>query len=225
MVEEGVKDLRHTFDEELTALRQRILKMGNLVENMLDKAVESLKSRDSALAREVFVLEEAVDNLEKEIEQKCLQLIAAQQPLAKDLRRIAAGFKIITDLERMADYCEDIAKVTIRLEGQALIKPLIDIPHMSILAQKMVKDALDSYVQENIDLAYQMCQDDDLVDHLYAQIIRELLTYMMEDPRTINQATGLLFVGRYIERIADHATNIGERVIYMITGEIKALND
>lgn len=217
--------MRNTFDYELAALQQKILAMGNLVENMLDKGVKSLQNKDSDLAREVIALEEVVDSLEREIEQKCLQLIATQQPLAKDLRRIAAGFKIITDLERMADYCEDIAKVTLRLEGQPLIKPLIDIPHMNVLAQKMVKDALDSYVQENIELAYKMCQDDDLVDHLYAQIIRELLTYMMEDPRTISQATSLLFVGRYIERIADHATNIGERVIYMITGEIKALNE
>lgn len=217
--------MRHTFDDELAVLQQKILKMGNMVENMLDKAVESLKNKDTSLAREVSVLEETVDSLEKEIEQKCLQLIATQQPLAKDLRRIAAGFKIITDLERMADYSEDIAKVTLRLEGQPLIKPLIDIPHMSVLAQQMVKEALDSYVHENIELAYKMCQDDDLVDHLYAQVIRELLTYMMEDPRTISQATSLLFVGRYIERIADHATNIGERVIYMITGEIKDLNE
>lgn len=217
--------MRNTFDYELAALQQKILSMGNLVENMLDKGVKSLQNKDSDLAREVIALEAVVDSLEKEIEQKCLQLIATQQPLAKDLRRIAAGFKIITDLERMADYCEDIAKVTLRLEGQPLIKPLIDIPHMNVLTQKMVKDALDSYVQENIELAYKMCQDDDLVDHLYAQIIRELLTYMMEDPRTIGQATSLLFVGRYIERIADHATNIGERVIYMITGEIKDLNE
>lgn len=216
--------MRRTFDEELSALKQRILKMGSLVETMLDKAVESLKIKDSDMAREVLVMEDEVDVLEKEIEHKCLQLIATQQPLAKDLRRIAAGFKIITDLERMADYCEDIAKTTLRLEGQPLIKPLIDIPRMSDLAQGMVKDALDCYVEENVELAYKMCQDDDMVDHIYSQIIRELLTYMMEDPHKISQATSLLFVGRYIERIADHATNIGERVIYMVTGETKELN-
>jgi len=217
--------MRHTFEDSLDSLQQDILRMGSLVENMLSKAVESLKKQDTGLAKEVLIMEENTDSLEKEIEQKCLRLIATQQPLAKDLRKIAAGFKIITDLERMADYSEDIAKVTLRLAGQPLIKPLIDIPRMSELAQKMVKDALDAYVREDVELAYRMCKDDDVVDHIYAQIFRELLTYMMEDPKTISQATSLLFVGRYIERIADHATNIGERVIYLVTGEKKELND
>lgn len=217
--------MRQTFQEDLGVLQQDILRMGSLVESMLDKSVESLKKQDVNMAQEVFEMEEQTDRLEREIEQKCLRLIATQQPLAKDLRRITAGFKIITDLERMADYSNDIAKVTIRIANEPLIKPLIDIPRMSILAQKMVKDALDSYVREDVELAYQMCKDDDMVDNIFAQIFRELLTYMMEDPRTISQATSLLFVSRYIERIADHATNIGERVIYLVTGEIKELND
>ncbi|MBZ4654810.1 MAG: phosphate uptake regulator, PhoU [Peptococcaceae bacterium] len=216
---------RHSFDESLVELQQQILRMGSLVENMISSSVESLARQDVKLAEEVIAMEKEIDLLEMEIEQKCLKLIATQQPLAKDLRRITAGFKIITDLERMADYSHDIAKVTIRLSGQPLIKPLIDIPRMSKLAQKMVKDALDSYVKEDVELAYQMCKDDDMVDQIYSQIFRELLTYMMEDPRTISQATYLLFVGRYIERIADHATNIGERVIYLVTGEKKELND
>lgn len=217
--------MRQTFEENLSKLQQDIIRMGSLVESMLATSVESLKRQDVKLAQEVFSLEKEIDTLEKEIEQKCLLMIATQQPLAKDLRKIAAGFKIITDLERMADYCEDIAKVTMRLSDEPLIKPLIDIPRMSQLAQKMVKDALDAYVREDVDLAYRMCQDDDEVDHLYAQVFRELLTYMMEDPRTISQATSLLFVGRYIERVADHATNIGERVIFLVTGVKKELND
>ncbi len=216
---------RHSFDESLVALQQEILRMGSLVENMISSSVESLARQDVKMAEEVITMEKEIDLLEMEIEQKCLKLIATQQPLAKDLRRIAAGFKIITDLERMADYSQDIAKVTIRLSGQPLIKPLIDIPRMSNLAQKMVKDALDAYVKEDVELAYQMCKDDDMVDQIYSQVFRELLTYMMEDPRTISQATYLLFVGRYIERIADHATNIGEQVIYLVTGEKKELND
>mgnify|MGYP005856685317 CR=1 FL=1 len=216
---------RHSFDESLAALQQEILRMGSLVETMISSSVESLARQDVKLAEEVIAMEREIDLLEMEIEQKCLKLIATQQPLAKDLRRITAGFKIITDMERMADYSHDIAKVTIRLSGQPLIKPLIDIPRMSNLAQKMVKDALDAYVKEDVELAYQMCKDDDMVDHIYSQVFRELLTYMMEDPRTISQATYLLFVGRYIERIADHATNIGERVIYLVTGEKKDLND
>ncbi|QNB45153.1 phosphate signaling complex protein PhoU [Thermanaerosceptrum fracticalcis] len=216
---------RHSFDESLVELQQQILRMGSLVENMISSSVESLARQDVKLAEKVIDMEKEIDLLEMEIEQRCLKLIATQQPLAKDLRRITAGFKIITDLERMADYSHDIAKVTIRLSGQPLIKPLIDIPRMSVLAQKMVKDALDAYVKEDVELAYQMCKDDDMVDQIYSQIFRELLTYMMEDPRTISQATYLLFVGRYIERIADHATNIGERVIYLVTGEKKELND
>jgi len=217
--------MRQTYQEELVSLQQDILRMGSLVESMIAKAVESLRTQDVQLAEEVFALEEQTDLMERDIEHKCLRLIATQQPLAKDLRRIAAGFKIITDLERMADYAYDIAKITVRIASEPLIKPLIDIPRMSNLAQKMVKDALDCYVREDIELAYKMCRDDDLVDNIFSQIFRELLTYMMEDPRTISQATSLLFAGRYIERIADHATNIGERVIYLVTGEKKELND
>jgi len=217
--------IRHSFDESLDSLQKDILRMGKLVEEMLDKAVESLKRQDVKMAEEVLESEEQIDRLEQEIEQKCLSLIATQQPLAKDLRKIAAGFKIITDLERMADYSEDIAKVTIRLAGEPLIKPLIDLPRMSKLAGQMLSDALEAYVREDVELAYRMCQNDDEVDHIYAQVIRELLTYMMENPRTISQATSLMFVGRYIERIADHATNIGERVIYLVTGVKKELND
>lgn len=217
--------MRQSFDDSLDSLVQDILRMGSLVENMLDRSVESLRKQDVAIAREVLKTEEEIDKAEHEIELKCLNLIATQQPLAKDLRRITAGFKIITDLERMADYCEDIAKVTLRIADETLIKPLIDIPRMSVLAQKMVKDALDAYAHEDVELAYQMCKNDDEVDHIYSQILRELLTYMMENPKTITQATSLLFVGRYIERIADHATNIGERVIYQVTGVKKELNN
>ncbi len=217
--------MRESFEEELKSLQQDILQMGSLVESMLAKAVESLKNQDSKLAQEVIKMEEDIDRQEKLIEQNCLRLIATQQPLAKDLRKIVAGFKIITDLERMADYCEDIANITLRLADKPLIKPLIDLPRMSAITQKMVKSALDSYVYEDVELAYKMCKNDDTVDHIYAQIFRELLTYMMEDPKTISQATSLLFTGRYIERIADHATNIGERVIYLVTGEKKELND
>jgi len=217
--------MRQTYREELSSLQQEILKMGSLVETMLAKAVESLRTQNVELAREVFSLEEQIDQMEKEIEHRCLRLIATQQPLAKDLRRIAAGFKIITDLERMADYSYDIAKISEKLASEPLIKPLIDIPRMSLLTQQMVKEALDCYVREDVELAYKMCKDDDLVDGIFSQIFRELLTYMMEDPKTISQATSLLFAGRYIERIADHATNIGERVIYLVTGEKKELND
>ena len=215
---------RHAFDKALAELQQEILRMGSLVEQAIYNSVHSLAVQDLELADKVIVGDQIIDDLEIEIEDKCLKLIATQQPIAKDLRHISTGYKIITDLERMADHAVDIAKVTKRLAGQPLIKPLVDIPRMAKITQQMVKDGLDAYVGSNVEMARQLCVADDEVDHIYAQIFRELLTYMMEDPRTITQATSLLFVGRYIERIADHATNIGERVIYLVTGERPDLN-
>lgn len=216
---------RTSFDQALKSLQQDILGMGSLVEEAIARAVESLAKQDEAMAQKVVDGDAAIDELELEIEDTCMKLIATQQPMAKDLRRIAAGFKIIIDLERIADHAVDIAKVAKRIANQPLIKPLIDIPRMAQLAQKMVKEALDAYVREDVDLAHRMAKDDDQVDSLHNQIFRELLVYMMEDPRTITQATYLLFVSRYLERIADHATNIGENVIYLVTGGRKELND
>jgi len=216
---------RTNFDQSLKAMQQDILRMGGLVEAAISQAVEALSKQDVELAQKVIDGDALIDDLEDQIDALCLKLIATQQPMAKDLRRISAGLKIITDLERMADYAEDIAKVAKKIGRQPLIKPLIDIPRMAQLAQKMVQEALDAYVQENVDLAYRMAKDDDQVDSLHNQVFRELLVYMMEDPKTITQATYLLFVSRFLERIADHATNIGEDVIYLVTGERKELND
>lgn len=216
---------RHAFDRALEELQQDILRMGSLVETAIFNSVKSLASQDVELAEQVIEGDKIIDQMELDIEDKCLKLIATQQPIAGDLRKISTGFKIITDLERMADNSVGVAKVTRRLAGQPLIKPLVDIPRMAELTQKMVKDGLDAYVKADVDLARTLNAKDDEVDHIYAQVFRELLTYMMEDPRTIGQATHLLFVGRYIERIADHATNIGERVVYLVTGERPDLND
>lgn len=216
---------RHAFDRALEELQQEILRMGSLVEQAIYNSVNSLATQNVGLADEVIKGDKVIDQMELDIEDKCLKLIATQQPIATDLRRISTGFKIITDLERMADHSVDIARITKRLAGQPLIKPLVDIPRMAALAQQMVKDGLDAYVKGDVELARTLNEKDDEVDHIYSQIFRELLTYMMEDPRTISQATYLLFVGRYIERIADHATNIAERVIYLVTGERPDLND
>jgi len=216
---------RHAFDRALEELQQEILRMGSLVEQAIYKSVHSLATQNVPLAEEVIKGDMVIDQMELDIEDKCLKLIATQQPMARDLRKISTGFKIITDLERMADHSVDIAKITKRLAGQPLIKPLVDIPRMAALTQQMVKEGLDAYVRGDVDLARTLNDKDDEVDHIYAQIFRELLTYMMEDPRTITQATYLLFVGRYIERIADHATNIAERVIYLVTGVRPDLND
>jgi len=216
---------RHSFDRALEELQQDILRMGSIVEQAIYNSVHSLAIQNVALAEEIIKGDTVVDQMELEIEDKCLKLIATQQPIAGDLRKISTGFKIITDLERMADHAVDIAKMTKRLDGQPLIKPLVDIPRMAALTQQMVKDGLDAYVRGDVELARTLNEKDDEVDHIYSQVFRELLTYMMEAPRTITQATSLLFVGRHIERIADHATNIGERVIYLVTGERPDLNE
>ncbi|EAX47263.1 phosphate uptake regulator, PhoU [Thermosinus carboxydivorans Nor1] len=210
---------RQSYDQELEALRQELLRMGNAVAMAIEDAVQSLAKQDVNLARKVIEGDDIIDKMEVDIEDKCMVLIARQQPLARDLRIISTGLKITTDLERIGDHAYDIANVTLRLAHQPLIKPLVDIPRMAGMAQKMLHNALEAYFKLDITLAEQVCLADDEVDNLYQQIFRELLTYMMEDPRTISQATQLIFVGRYLERIADHATNIAEWVIYLVTGQ------
>ncbi len=210
---------RQTYDQELELLRHELLMMGELVSAAIDKAVTSLAKQDITLARQVIDGDDVIDDLEISIEEKCMLLIARQQPLARDLRIISTGMKITTDLERMGDHAFDIANVTLRIAGQPLIKPLVDIPQMAKMSQKMLRDSLEAYTRMDIALAEQVCLNDDAVDDLYQQIFRELLTYMMEDPKNIGQATQLIFVGRFLERIADHATNIAEWVIYLVTGQ------
>ncbi len=218
-------DKKVVFEKKMDSLQQNLHRMGGLVEEAIARAVQALKTQNLDLAKAVIEGDDAVDRLELEIDQKCLELIATQQPMAKDLRRVATLFKMISDLERMADHATDIAKITLRIGHEPLIKPLVDIPRMAQLTQKMVKQALDAYVLEDIELALAVGRDDDEVDHLHGQIFRELLTIMMENPRTITQATNLLFVSRWLERISDHATNIAEKVIFLVTGEIKLLNE
>jgi phosphate transport system protein len=211
--------MRQSYEKELATLRQEILRMGGLVGQAIEDAVQSLARQDEQLAKKVIAGDDVIDQLEVDIEDRCMVLIARQQPMARDLRMIGTGLKITTDLERMGDHAFDIAKVTVKLANQPLIKPLVDIPRMARMAQKMLADSLDAYTKLDITLAEKVCLADNEVDDLYQQVFRELLTYMMEDPRTIGQATQLIFVGRYLERIADHATNIAEWVIYLETGQ------
>jgi phosphate transport system protein len=215
----GWSDRKVVFEEKMSWLQDKLQQMGNLVESAIAKSVEALKTQDLKIAQAVIDGDDQIDDLEREIEEKILEVIATQQPMAKDLRRVATLFKMINDLERMADYATSIAKITMRIGNQPLIKPLVDIPRMAIISQKMVKQALDAYVREDVDLAWAVGKDDDEVDNLYSQIFRELLTIMMENPKTITQATHLLFVGRWLERISDHATNIAEEVIFLVTGD------
>jgi phosphate transport system protein len=210
---------RQNYSQELEALRQELLAMGQLVQNAITISIEALCKQDADLARKIILDDDAIDALEEAIEDKCMILIARQQPIAGDLRMIGTCLKITTDLERMGDHASDIAEIAVRLGTQPLIKPLVDIPIMANLAQQMLQNSLLAYLNRDISLAEQVCSDDDEVDHIYNRMFRELLTYMMEDPSTITQATQLVFVARYLERIADHATNIAEWVIYIVTGQ------
>ncbi len=215
---------RIVFERQMEGLQKKLLQMGDLVEEAIARAIDSLKRQDLEMANRVIKNDDRIDELELEIEEGCLALIATQQPMAKDLRKVATLLKMIMDLERMGDYASDIAKTIKHFANQPLIKPLVDIPRMARVTQLMVKESLDSYIKEDVSLAVSMAQHDDEVDMLHKQIFRELLTIMMENPRTITQATHLLFISRYLERIADHATNIGENVVFLVTGEQRDLN-
>ena len=209
---------RH-FDEELKKLSQELLRMGGLVEEAISRSVKSLVDRDTTLAENVLRSDDAINMLEIEIEDMCLKFLALHQPAGSDLRFITMVMKIVNDLERMGDQAVNIAEHTLDLLKQPLLKPLIDIPRMASLAQKMVKDSLDAFVNRNPQLARSVCQRDDEVDNLNDQIFRELLTYMMEDSSKITRSVDLILIGRNIERVADHATNIGEDVIYLVEGK------
>jgi len=210
---------RSTYDAELAALRAEVAKMGDKVGQAIDDAVHALATQNVALAQRVMDEDDVIDAMEVAIEDHCMVLIARQQPMARDLRIIGTGLKLSTDLERIGDHAFDIAKIALKLADEPLIKPLVDIPRMGEVARKMLADALQAYRDMDVTLAEQVCLDDEVVDNIYDQIFRELLTYMMENPKTISQATQLIFAARYLERVADHATNIAEWLIYLATGQ------
>ncbi len=209
---------RH-FDEDLKALKSKLLQMAALVEESIALAIQSLRTGQDHLARQVLAKEDAVNLMEIEIEDLCLKLLALKQPMAGDLRFITSAMKIGAELERMGDQAVNIAERTLYLLQFPPLKPLIDIPQMSALAQHMVRDAITAFVNQDEKLARDICIRDDEVDKINDQIFRELLTYMMEDPANIPRAVALILVGRHLERIADHATNIGEDVIYLTRGK------
>ncbi|WP_019640338.1 phosphate signaling complex protein PhoU [Paenibacillus fonticola] len=215
---------RREFDQNLEELRQLLREMGEHVERALRESITSLQSLDVNKAKGVIAQDLKLNEMEEEVMDIGSRLIVTQQPVAKDLRRIIVAFKISSDLERMGDLAVDIAKVTLRLEGQTLLKPLIDIPKMAELVELMVEESLQSYLDENTDLAYKMAKDDDEVDHLYSQMISELYSIVVHHPDSMQQVMLLTLVGRYIERIADHATNIGESAVYLVTGHRPDLN-
>jgi phosphate transport system protein len=208
---------RH-IDLELRRLKEDLVRMASLAEDAIGQAVKALVSRDAALAKQVIASDEAINKADLEIDEFCLKLLALHQPEARDLRFITMALKINGDLERMGDLAVNIAERTLDLLKEPLLKPLIDIPRMAELAQAMVRDSLNAFVNQDAALAKQVCERDDAVDQLNDQIFRELLTYMLQDPRTITRSVGLILVGRHIERIADHATNIAEDVVYLVQG-------
>ena len=211
--------VRQNFDHDMESLRQDLVHMGEIVQVSIKDAVDALAKRDKDLARRVMEGDDVIDRMQVEIEDRCISLIARQQPVATDLRILGTGLKITTDLERIGDHAFDIAKIVLLIGDEPLIKPLVDIPRMAEISQQMLKDSLQAYLKLDIELAEQVCRADDMVDKLYHQVFRELLTYMLEDAKKIKQATQLIFVARYLERIADHSTNVAEWVIYLATGE------
>lgn len=211
--------LRNEFDRDLTQLQNDLLKLGSMVEKAIVRAIDALKRRDLEASTEVVKDDDYIDQKRYEIEERCINLIATQQPMAGDLRTLIAILHIAVELERVGDYAEGIGKISIAMGEEPPLKPLIDIPRMADKASAMLRRCLDALVNRDVAAAIQVCKDDDDVDALYDQVYRELITFMLEDPRTIQRATYLLWVSHDLERIADRATNIGEQVIYLVTGK------
>ena len=208
------------FDEELRELKESMLFEGELVQKAVQNAVTALQTRDSDLAHKVIADDDVINTKEVEIDEFCLKLLALRQPAAKDLRFITTAIKINYDLERMADMAVNICERVLELNQEPQLKPYIDLPKMAEIALTMVKESLDAFVKEDPRLAWKVTQDDEKVDQLNEQIFRELLTYMSEDLKTISRATRLLFISKYLERLADHAVNISELVIFLVQGKI-----
>ena len=215
---------REGFHRDLRQLKDDLLTMGSMVEKALARSIDALRRRDLEMSRDVVREDDYIDDRRMHIEETAINLIATQQPMAVDLRTIIAIMHIAVELERMGDYAEGIGKISLAIGDDPLLKPLIDIPRMSDKAGDMLRRSLDSFVNRDVVAAMQVCNDDDEVDALYDKIYQELLKLMAEDQETIQRATYLLWVAHDLERIADRATNIGEQVIYLVTGKLKGIN-
>jgi phosphate transport system protein len=216
--------IRNALEREQNKIKDDILRLGSMVETAIDRSVTALKNRDQALAQQVIDEDQLINDVRFRIEEECLTLIATQQPMASDLRTTIAATHIAVELERMADHARGVAQLTIRIVDQPLLKPLIDIPLMARITREMIRASLDAFVQHDADAARATIARDDEVDQLYQQVFRELLTYMLEDPRNIQRATYLLWAAHNLERIGDRATNLCERVIFMTTGYLGELH-
>lgn len=213
-------EIRTTFHKKLREIQDDILAMGSLVEKAINRSMEALKKRDVAMANQIIADDLKINQKRFDIEEKCIQLIATQQPMASDLRAIICVLNIITDLERIGDHAEGIAKIVVMIGDEPPLKPLIDLPRMSAKTAGMLRRSLDAFIDCDADAARQIITEDDEIDNLYEQVFRELLTFMAEDPQTITRATRLLWVAHNLERSADRVTNICERVIFNVTGKM-----
>lgn len=210
---------RH-IDQELADLKSQILRMGGLVESQIEGCIKALVDRDADLASRIIERDSVVNTMDVEIDENCMRLLALQAPAARDLRFVTTAMKISTELERMSDISENISERVIELNEEPQLKPYIDIPRMANWTMQMVRESLDAFVRADSTQARKVCADDDFVDNLTHQLFRELLSFMIENPGTITRAIRLTFIGKSLERIADHATNIAELVIYMVEGKI-----
>ena len=215
---------RTAFEHQLDEVQEAMLVMASMVESAIERSVQALKNRDLELAHQIIADDVKINHKRYDTEEKCLELIATQQPLASDLRTIVSVLHIIVDLERMGDHAEGIAKVAIMLGDEPPLKPYIDIPRMAQIGTRMLMSSLDAFKDRDAGRARAICDEDDEVDALYDQVYRELLLYMLKDPKTIERATHLTWVAHNLERIADRVTNICERVVYLVDGKIKDLN-
>ncbi len=215
---------RTAFDRQLAEIQEDMLVLADMVESAIERGVQALKNRDVEVARQIIADDLKINRRRYDIEEKCVELLATQQPLAGDLRTIVAVLHIIVDLERMGDYAEGIAKIVLMLADEPALKPYIDIPRMAQITARMLAGGLEAFKNRDADRARSVCDEDDEVDALYDQVYRELLTYMLQDPRNIQRATYLSWVAHNLERIADRVTNLCERVVYLVEGKVEELN-
>lgn len=215
---------REAFERDLHRLKDDVVRMGERAGEAIHRAVEALRARDVGAAEQVITEDDAIDAVHMDLEQRCMRLLATQQPMAGDLRAIASVFAITIDLERMADHAEGISRAVKRLGSEPLVKPLVDIPKMEAQIQEMIRDMLDAFRAQDPKLARQAAAKDDVVDELRNRVLHDLLGIMIKDPQTVPRALELLIVARHLERAADHITNVCERIVYMVTGELRELN-
>jgi phosphate transport system protein len=216
---------RQTFDNELKDIKDEILVLGSMVEQAILNTVEALKKRDTEASRKILAADRDINKKRFELENKLMVLIATQQPMARDLRLLASSLEIISELERMGDYAKGIANINVRMGDEPLLKPLIDVPRMAQKDVDMLHRALTAFVQEDVEAAKAIPMEDDEVDALYNQVYRELMTFVIADPKTMERANWVLWVAHNLERVADRVTNICERTIFIVTGEMEEIKN